>query len=152
MRAEIGVEAIVIIEKIERIEDMIGKRTWILEMLKGSMGQTHYARQHPNPELLIIQKKPDRKRKRGEVVNSELQRTNDAMLVGKEKAKMIYHDPVLRAEAEKEYQRLEAMCQKKGNRHVNGGKACGGYELPFHNLWAWIYGECLREAHQASRG
>jgi len=129
---------------------MIGKRNILLDLLKGPMGKTHYARQHPNPDLLIIQQRPDRHHKRGEVVNPDLERTNNAMLVAKEKAKRIYHDPALRAEAEAEYKQLEAMCQKKGNRHINGGKALGGYELPYNNLWAWIYGQCLREAHTHS--
>lgn len=126
---------------------MLGKRIALLSELKGGIGKDEYIRNHPNPELVIIQKKPHYPRKKGQPINAEKQRTYDALLAAKERAKAIYNDPEQRAAKAAEFAELEAMCAKKGNRHINGGKELGGYELP-HTLWPWIYGECLREAYR----
>lgn len=127
---------------------MKGKRIALLSGLEGKIGKDQYFRRHPNPDLVIIQNKPDRSRKKGAPINADLKRTNDALLAAKERAKAIYHDPEQRAAKAAEFAELDAKCKKKGNRHIDGGKELGGYELPY-SLWPWIYGECLRSAHKA---
>ena len=129
---------------------MKARRIELLAELSGSIGKDQYSRRHPNPDLVIIQRKPDRTRKKGQPENPELKRTHDALLAAKERAKAIYHDPVLRAEKAAEFAALEARCKKRGNRHIDGGKGGGGYELPY-DLWPWIYGECLREEYRKQR-
>lgn len=128
----------------------VGKKSDILAFLKGSFSKDYYARKHPDPELLILQHRPCRRLRRGQSPHPELARTNQVMLVAKEKAKTIYHDPVLRTQKQAEFNALQERCKKKGNRHINGGKCAGGYELPF-TLWAWIYGECLRAEYAQTK-
>lgn len=130
---------------------MIGKHSEILSMMKGNIGHDFYARQHANPELLILQRRPDRKLRRGQKAHPEQLKNQAALLAAKEKAMHIYHTPELRAEWQARYDELDAQCRKKQSRAIHGGKAMkeyGGYDLPYQ-LWPWIYGECLREAHQA---
>lgn len=133
---------------------MIGKKAIILEMLKGNMGDRFYARAHPNPELLILQQRPDRSLRRGQHRKPEQVKTFDALRRAKERAKEIYHTPELRAEWEARYNELEVQCKKKGSRAINGGsqmKKSGGYDLPYH-LWPWIYKMCLLEAYREDKG
>lgn len=128
---------------------MIGTRNEMLNMLKGGMGKKYYARRHPDNNLMIIQHKPCRKLRHGELPNQKVTHTNNVLLAAKEKAKAIYHNPELRDVWAQKFADLDAHCRKKGNRHINGGKTCGGYELPY-TLWPWIYGECLREQYRES--
>lgn len=129
---------------------MICKKAYFLSELKGKIGPNMYARDHANPELIIIQRRPERKLSRGQKRDPEQVKNQKALLEAKEKAKHIYNTPELRARWEARYKELDAQCKKKQSRAINGGKALkdyGGYELPY-SLWPWIYGECLREAHK----
>ena len=97
--------------------------------------KTYSRRNVNNPELMIVQRKPDRTLKPGQKKHPEVERTNQAMVVGKERAKAIYRNPEECARYKEEYEALKLKDDK----------------IP-KVFWQWLYGKCIKEAASAASG